>query len=167
MFFDVLLQSHANSFIIRNENLALFEMIHHRTCNFNLICARYTIGSRSNNDIVTVSTFLLDNIRFGFSFGVCSIIIDNPAVAIIIRLIFYFFNIDMSWDYIIVVFSPISVIVRVSNIMAFVGSLRKMYNKSEEFILLVAHNKLERHFNAIISLCRADTITCKSVKLNE
>lgn len=163
----MLLQSKSDPFARGNKNLTVFEMVCHCTCNINFTCTRYVVRSRSNNDIVTVNTLFLNNIRFSSLFNIHRIIIDNSAVAIIVSFIFYSVNINRSCHFVIIVFIPDSIIVIVSNIMAFIGTLWNMYNKYKEFILLVIQDKLEGHLNEIIPLFGSDPTICKSVELNK
>ena len=129
IIFGIILQSKLDSFAIGNNRLTLFEMINHCPCNINFTCTRYMIRSRSNNDSATVSTFLLNNILLSQLLNMCGIIFDDSAVAIIVTFIFHHVNINRARYVIIVVLTPDSILVRVSNIMAFVGTLWKMHNK--------------------------------------
>jgi hypothetical protein len=51
--------------------------------------------------------------------------------------------------------------------MAFFGTLWKMFDKNEEFVLLVVQHKLERHLNELIPLLGNDPITFESINLDK
>ena len=119
----MLLQCSIDPFVVRNKNLTFFEMVYHRTCKLNLACTRYIIGSRPNNDIMTISTFLFNNILLSKLLNIYSIIFDDSAVAIIVTFIFYSVNINRVCYVIVVVFAPNFIAVKVRNIVTFVGTL--------------------------------------------
>jgi hypothetical protein len=84
------------------------------------------------------------------------------AIAIIICPIFYVVNIGASGYFIIVVFKPTSVAVNICNIMTFVCALRKMHNKTKEFVLLVIQDKFEGHINKVALLFYSSSIVRES-----
>lgn len=161
------LQSSTYPFVVGNKNFTLFEMVNHCTCNTNFTCARHIICSRPNNNLMTVNTFLMNNICFGGFQYVGAIVFDSCSIAVVISFIFYSININRSCYFVIIVLTPNFVVVRVSNIMSLAGTLWKMCNKRKEFILLVTQDKLKRHLNEIIPLLCSDSITCKSIELNK
>lgn len=142
-------------------------MVNHCTCNLNFICARYVIRSRSNNDILTISAFFLNNIWLSWLLNMYNVIFDGSAITVIVPVIFDFVNIEVSCYFIIIVFRPSCIIVRVRNIVALSNSRWSMWNKYKELVLLVIYDKLERHSNGLIPLCGANSFSCKSIELDE
>jgi len=138
-------------------------MIDHCTCNLNLICAGYVIGSRSNNSLLAVYALSFNNVRLGCLHTMYNIILDYSTVTIVIGFIFHFSNINKSFYFVIIVLIPYPVEVSVSDIMTFVGTLRKMYNKSKEFVQLVVDNKVLRHLYNVVSFGCSGPFICKSI----